>query len=316
MYGLRGTLRPDDVETTEELAKEALSRDHENDISMLEHIALATGRVLEIDRANRSICDSIKDFASGLLYSVSGAHFDNFEETGLSEPIRFFGSTDAHPTFLPQFVFLHQRLRLLCSYSSKLRDIVNGQGNGAYREILESLGTLWGESDNRQWSGISHGHLIERQLWRLQDLRDGGGFGFWVELCFLGIEQLILIPLSPDALSSLLLGMLRGAASSWRQHKHSIGTQRVILNIMCDFAIPDRGLLSNHNFPRYITDELLVLVEKIVEGQSGSHIDEAMEELEDTIHEENELMRGTDISLFRAEAVKVISRSRSPAPFS
>ena len=74
--------------------------------------------------------------------------------------------------------------------------------------------------------------------------------------------------------------------------------------------------MSNNIFPRYITDELLVLVENIVEGQSGSHIDEAMKELEDAINEEDEDDLGSDISVFRAEAVKVISRSRAPVPTS
>ncbi|KAN0135125.1 hypothetical protein V8E53_007016 [Lactarius tabidus] len=314
LYGLRETLRPDDVETTEEQAKEALARDHEDDISMLEHVASATDRVLDIDRATFSICDFTSDFASGLMSRVSGSNFDDFEETELFEPTRFFGLTDVVPVFLPQLIFLHQRLRLLCSYSSKLRDIVNGQGDSAYQETLESLGTLWGESDNSSWSGICYGHLMERQLWRLQDLRDGGGFGYWVEFCLLVVQQLLLIPLSIDAQSSLLLGMFRAAASNWRQHKHSIGTQRVILNVICDIAIPDRGLMSDHDFPTYITDELLALVENIVEGQSGSHIDEAMKELEDAIGEQDEDEGEADITLFRAEAVKVISRSRAPAP--
>jgi hypothetical protein len=73
-----------------------------------------------------------------------------------------------------------------------------------------------------------------------------------------------VIPLSTDAHSSLLLGMFRAAASNWRQHKHSIGTQRVILNLICDIAIPHRGLWSTHRFPRYMIDELLALVENIV----------------------------------------------------
>jgi hypothetical protein len=341
VYGLRETLRPDDGEMTEEQAREVLARDHEDDISMLEHIALATDRVLDIDRAIFSISDLISDFAGGVISRVSGAHFDDFEETGLLEPNQFFNPHpfSERPLFLPQFIYLHQRLRLLCSYSTKLRDIVNGQDNGAYQEILESLGILWDESDNSTWSGICHRHLMERQLWRLQDLRDGGGFGYWVELCLLIVEQLLHISLSTDAHSSLLLGMFRAAASNWRQHKHSIGTQRVILNIICDLAIPDRGPLSDHEFPRYIIDELLRLVENIVvplgagtpsatrssrthfrartvEGQSGSHIDEAMRELEEAINERDGFERGTETCLFRAEAVKVISRSRAPAPSS
>jgi len=159
---------------------------------------------------------------------------------------------------------------------------------------------------------------MERQLWRLQDLRDGGGFGYWVELFFLVTGQLLTIKLSPDTKTSLIVGMFRAITSNWRQHKNSFGTQRVILNLVCDMAIPYRGLTSNTIFPRYITDELLGLLENMVEGaggQSGSHIDDAMKELEG-VHDILREPGWTEIRLFKAEAARVISRSRVPVPTS
>ncbi|KAF8260913.1 hypothetical protein EI94DRAFT_1811086 [Lactarius quietus] len=321
VYRLRGAFRPKAVETTEEQVRELLERDHEDDISMLEHIAPTTDRVVEIDKAISKICDSIFGFANGLMAQVTGAHFDLFE-TELLEPIRFFGSNDGRPKFSPQLVFLHQRLRLLCSYSSKLRDIIGQKGNDAYKDILENLEILWGESDNRKWSAVHRRHLMERQLWRLQDMRDGGGFGFWVESFLLVATQVLSIPLPPDAQTSLILGLFRVVTSNWRQHKHSIGTQRVILNVICDIAVPGRGLLYYLTFPRYITDELLVLAENVLEGQSGSHIDEAMKELEDGIEGKGGVLDGVphqwlmESRLFAAEAVKIISRSRAPEPTS
>jgi len=255
-----------------------------------------------------------------LIDYVRGVHFDTLEEEAeLVQPIQFFNPTE-HPQFLSQFIFLHQRLRLLCSYSSGLRGIIDGRGDGTYQEILESLGTLWDESDkpaNEKWSSVRRRHLMERQLWRLQDLRDGGGFGFWVELFVLATDQLLTVPLSPDAHSALIVGMFRVVTSNWRQHNHSIGTQRVILNLVCDMAICDRGLLSNDIKPRYITDEVLVLFENMMEGQSGSHIDDAMKELEDATKKQDldpEWFTDGEGHLFRAEAVKVLSRSRAPAP--
>lgn len=47
----------------------------------------------------------------------------------------------------------------------------------------------------------------------------------------------------------------------------------MILNLEYDLAINDRGLLSNYALPTFITEELLVLLEKMLEGQSGSRID-------------------------------------------
>jgi len=157
---------------------------------------------------------------------------------------------------------------------------------------------------------------MERQLWRLQDLRDGGGFGFLVELFFLALAQLLSTASSRDSDTHLALyiGTFRAITSNWRQHERSIGTQRVILNLICDVAIPGRGMFSNRRYPRYIADELLVLAGNMVEGQSGSHIDDAMEELDDaTKKQDADLEWSTEIGLFRAEVVRVISRSRAPA---
>ncbi|KAI9439353.1 hypothetical protein H4582DRAFT_1948725 [Lactarius indigo] len=317
LYGLRGAFRPAQEGVTEEQVKEALARDHKDDISMLERITPAADRIANIDgailRTNGPICT----FANGLILCVRGAHFDEFKQAEPADPTGFFGSTGPKPVFLPQFIFLHQRLRPLCSYSSKLREIIDGRGNGAYQDILKSLGILWGESDNpTKWSGVGRRHLMERQLWRLQDLRDGGGFGYWVELFFLMTQQLLTVPLSPDSHAALIVGTFRAMTSNRWQHNYSIGTQRVILNLICDMAILNRGLFSDLVFPKYITDELLELFENMVRGRSGSHIDDAAKELDDAVA--TDVVRGpewwTTVRLFRADAVKVLSRLRAPAP--
>jgi hypothetical protein len=152
---------------------------------------------------------------------------------------------------------------------------------------------------------------MERQLWRLQDLRDGGGFGFSVELFFLSLAQLISTTSSLETHYALYIGTFRAITSDWRQHKHSIGTQRVILNLICDMATPDRGIFANPNYPRYITDELLVMFGSMVQGQSGlQHIDDAMEEL-------NAAPQWPTIGRpLRAEAIKVLSRSCTHVPSS
>ncbi|KAF8262907.1 hypothetical protein EI94DRAFT_1742233 [Lactarius quietus] len=269
MYDLREVFETSEAEMTEEQVREVLARDHEVNICMLERFALVVDHVANIDRAILRVTEPICDFSRGLIQSVRGAHFYQLQQEDPIHPIQFFVTTDQSSVYSPQFIVLHQRLRFLCSYSSKLRDIIDGRGNGAYQEILESLGTLWSKSDKlevTEWSGIHGRHLMERQLWRLQDLRDGGGFGFWVEMFFLVAQQLLTLSLPPDAHSFLIIGMFGTITSNWRQHKHSIGTQRVILNLICDMAILRRGLSSDYNYPRYITDELLILMEKMVEG--------------------------------------------------
>ncbi|KAN0135153.1 hypothetical protein V8E53_007044 [Lactarius tabidus] len=327
VYGLREAFRPSGVELSEQLAeqqqqvREVLARDHEVNICMLERIALVAGDHVErIDSRIFPIIQSLEGFASGLLATIRGVYLDTAQDlfdkkTGHFQPIQFF-NPHQKLNFFPQFVYLHQRLRFLCSYSSKLRDIIDKHDSSAYEETLESLGTLWDESDKLNttvWSIIGNRHLMERQLLRLQDIRDGGGLGIWVELFFLVANQILTIPLSHDAHSTLILGTFRFITSNWRQHKRSIGTQRIILNVICDVAIPGHGLVSDLDFPRYITDELLVLLENMVDGQPGSHIDEAMKELEDAINDQPTLQGwATSTGLFRAEAFKVISRLRAP----
>jgi hypothetical protein len=191
VYGLRGAFKPSEEGMTEEQVKEALARNHEADISFLEHIALAADQVVNVDRSISRVNDHILSSANGLITAVRGVYFDTVRDrTPSAKPI--LQSDHTNTTFSPQFIFLHQRLRLLCSYSSALRDIIDGRDNGTYEEIRKSLKTLWGEADapTLQVSGVHRRHLMVRQLWRLQDLRDGGGFGFWVELFFLVVFQL------------------------------------------------------------------------------------------------------------------------------
>ncbi|KAH9169767.1 hypothetical protein EDB89DRAFT_1982340, partial [Lactarius sanguifluus] len=136
-------------------------------------------------------------------------------------------------------------------------------------------------------------------------LRDGGGFGFSVELFFLVLPQLLFVASSRDTHSTLYIRTFRDITSDWKQHKSSIGTQRVILNLVCDIAIPRRGIFSNRQYPEYITDELLVLLQNMVEEQFGSHINDAMSDL------------GSDGSNpFADKAIEVISRSRARVPSS
>ena len=170
---------------TEEQVREILAPDHEIDISILESIAATVSRVEDIKRVN----DCIRYVSPGLIVHLPGVSADEFKRSDLIQPIQFFNlSVSEGQAFTPQFVFLSQRIRRLCSYAPKLRDIIDGRGNGVYQEVLDGLTTFWDDADRGQ-SIVHQGHIMERQLWRLQDLRDGGGFGFSVELFFLWRSQ-------------------------------------------------------------------------------------------------------------------------------
>jgi hypothetical protein len=295
--GLEGAFSLSQEERTSEQVREVLARVHEADISQLESAIPVADETEFID-----MCISELNRSTGYAL-LPGVSFDESKPTEPIRPVEFFNiSAGDAQEFMPQIIFLSQRLRLLCSYAPKLREIIKGGGDG-YQETLESLRFLW-NYDHRLRSVVSQRYLMERQLWRLLDLRDAGGFGFLVELFLLVLAQLLSMAYSQDIHSALYIGTFKAITSGWRQHKDRIGTQRVILNLICDIAIPNRGVISNRRYPKYITNELLVLLGNMVEGQSGSHIDDTMVEL-------GNLGLISGVHTFANEARAVISRRRA-----
>jgi len=128
---------------------------------------------------------------------------------------------------------------------------------------------------------------MERQLWRLQDLSVGGAVGFTLELCFLSIKQLLSTFRSPpkEIHKTLYVKTLKAITADWENFTDkgtdSQGTLQIILNLVYDIAVQDRGMFSNIGYPTYITDELLDLLGRMIESQPqpAAFIDDAMREL-------------------------------------
>ena len=118
---------------------------------------------------------------------------------------------------------------------------------------------------------------MQRQLWRLRDLGDRGasGLGFTVELFFLSLGQLLSTSPSREYHSALCAGTFRAITSDWSRHKHSLGTQKLLL----DIAVSRREEFDRH-YPVYIVEEYLLLLGNIFEGQTGPHIDRARQQFE------------------------------------
>ncbi len=315
VYGLSRRFGVRQVGRTEEEVREALARDREADIANLESISPAVNQMEDIDTAISYVNDMIKIVHRQLSQHIPGVSFDEFKSVDPMPPTQFFDPLAIEgKLFTPQFIFLRQRLQLLCSLAPKLRDIVDGQGNGAYQEILESMKTLSPDT-GRERAGLDERlrldperpvlgqrHVMERQLWRLQDLRDGGGFGYSIERFFLALAQLLATAPLRDAHATVLyIGTFKAITSDWEQHKGSIGTQRVILNIVCDVAFRFRGFFSDRNYPEFILDELLKLLGDMIKGQSGSHIDDVINELNISSWRKHDA--------FAEKAITVISRS-------
>jgi hypothetical protein len=128
---------------------------------------------------------------------------------------------------------------------------------------------------------------MERQLWRLQDLSVGGAFGFTLELYFLSIKQLLSTFTSPpkEIHKTLYVKTLKAITADWENFTDNgtdpQGTLQIILNLVYDIAVQDRGIFSNFGYPTYITNELLDLLGRMIESQPqpAAFIDDAMREL-------------------------------------
>jgi len=122
---------------------------------------------------------------------------------------------------------------------------------------------------------------MERQLWRLEELGCGGAFGVTLELYFLSLRQILsTFTSSPREIDiSFYIGAFKAITTDWEQAKRSCGTLQILLNLVCDIAIRDRGVFSNYTYPGYITKELLQLLGNMVEGQANPCIDAAWDEL-------------------------------------
>ncbi len=160
-------------------------------------------------------------------------------------------------------------LKGMCSPALTLRKILGGQleGNASeYKELLQNLKEL-------RFSPHWERNSIQRQVLRLQDLSDGG-LGFTVELFFLALVEPLSTSSSKESHSALYKGTFKAITSEWSNHKHSSRTQKLLINI----AWSRREEFSRAEYPPYIVDEFISLLGKIFEGQTGPHINEAVED--------------------------------------
>ena len=276
---------------TVEQAQEIL-RNHTAQISELELIDMDAGRMEDIDQGISSVQHRVHHYTHGIVRQLPGIEFDDFplEHVPFSEALNLF----IDPLKL-QFIPLQSSLKGACSLYPRFRDILEGHDAAGFEETLRSLEAF---ATARHWQN----NLLPRQLWRLQDLCDGGGLGFTVELFFLALKQLLSNSLSHESNSALFIGTFRAITSDWSNHKHSLGTQEILLAI----AAPFNGIISKFDYPSYIIDEFLVLLGNILKGQTGPHIDNAVQEL-------TELLSWHDNQEFWAKLLTVISQSQVPS---
>jgi hypothetical protein len=260
----------DDLRKTEDLTEEVeeIIRGHESQISELEQINIEADRLAQVDFWISVMRNTIDDDSHQIISEFPGLldEFDLYYQAPIpfSHLVELF--RDPHKL---QFIRPGQTPKSMCSPSLTLRNILEGQGDAdAYKELLKNLEIFPFLSG---WQGDE----MQRQLWHLLDLRDGGGLGFTVELFFLALSQLLSTSPSKESHSALYTGTFRAISSDWSKHKHSLGTQHLLL----DIAMSRRREFDGY-YPAYIVDEFLLLLGNIFEGQTGVHIDGARQQFE------------------------------------
>ncbi|KAI9431456.1 hypothetical protein H4582DRAFT_1238610 [Lactarius indigo] len=221
---LRRAFEPWTQKRTWERAEEILLT-YGQQISELERIKFEADEMADVDRQISVYQDAIDDATHKLTRQLPGVSFDerHRSETFLISDTFNIPAT-ASSTVAPQLIFPGQQLQALARLGLQLREVLGGQIEG-YDEVIESLKSI----DKIPVSLRRPDGPMKRQLWRLQDVRDGGGLGFTVELFFLSLRRLLSISSLDESNSVFCTGTFKVITSHWEESRQSPGTHCILL---------------------------------------------------------------------------------------
>ena len=275
---LRQEFEPWTQKKTREQVEEIL-RKHERQIAELERIKVEADAMEDVDWRISLYQNKMDEATFRLTRQLPGVSFDELRRTEsfLISDAFITQATGSTPV-TPQLIFPGQQVRALARLGIKLREVLDGNVADGHQEVLESLKSV----DQVLPSLRRPDGLMKRQLWRLQDLRDGGGLGFTIELFFLSLRRLLPIISQHESNSVLYIGAFKIITSSWKESKESFGTRHILLNIICDLIIQGRGVFSDFLYPEPITTILVDMVGKMLQGYAGpdERICDAVQEIE------------------------------------
>jgi hypothetical protein len=275
---LRQALEPGTQKRTRKQFEEIL-RKHERQIFDLERIKVEADGMEDIDWRISLYQDKMDAVTYKLTRQLPGVSFDEprrSESFLLSDTFKA-PATGSAPV-VPQLIFPAQQAQALARVGLKLREVLDGQVAEGYEEVLESLKSV----DQVPVSLRQPDGLMKRQLWRLQDLRDGRGLGYTTELFFLSLRQILSIPSLHESNNAFYIGTFNIITSHWKESKESLGTHHILLNILCDLIIKGRGVFSDFSYPEPVTTRLLDMVSDMLRVFTGpdKHIRDAVLEIE------------------------------------
>src|SRR6266850_1492192 len=248
-------------------------RDHDAQISELEQIDVENAGFQMDDWSLLKVQRTIDRITHGVITSqLPGVKSDDsdMESVNFGQFVDFF--RDPH-TLL--FIFPLRNLTRIHTFAKTLRKFLGGQTNvDTLQKMIKDL---------REFKSLSNllDKPVLRQVWRLQDLSDGGGLGFTVELFFLAFKQLLSTSSSKEPHSGLYVGTFRAITSDWSKYKNSVGTQRLLL----DMVAPHHGIIFSFDYPDNIIDAFLAFLRNILNGQTGDHINDVAVQLRSATHD-------------------------------
>jgi hypothetical protein len=247
---------------------EAILRHHEPELAPIRDQLRRMER-FGVDASISELKKQIDNVTHHLTRQLPGVAFDCFTGLTPAEQVFDFFSNPIRA----QLIYLSQLLHGLCTVGQE-------RSSQGYQDMIKVLQAVERMPPSLRLA-VRQYRLMERQLWRLRDLSEGGAFGFTLELYFLSIKQILSsFTSSPrGTYKAIFVKTFKAITSDWQQFTGSIGTLQIILNLVYDIAVLDRGIFSNYAYPDYITKELLDLLGRMVEGQANVNVEDAGAEL-------------------------------------
>jgi hypothetical protein len=258
---LHRAFEPWSMNRTEEEIREILSG-CQSSISELERIEIEVAGIEDLDWKISLLQGAMDEATHNLTRRLPGVLFNDLKR---ARPILIneafdFPFADSTPA-TPQLILPGQQVQSLCALGGGLRDVIEKRNPEKHQEILENL-----KSIDKIPVSLRPLNYPMKQLWRLQDLRDGRGLGFIIESFFVALRSLSSASLSPELDRAFYTGTFKIITSQWMKSKGSSGTKRILLDLICDLVIKDRGVFSNFTYPTYMEEMLLELARNMADG--------------------------------------------------
>ena len=284
------------VENIEGEEAKAILVDHETAISTLAGIG---DQYDGADKWIQGVQRIVVKTTHRVICQLPGTNFDDPDTTSVHPSQVKESYRDRHKF---QFISFSHLLKRIHQVAHTFQDVLKGQWD--YFAFDEGI------KDMQDLLSLLRDDPLHREVWRLQDLCEGRGLGFTVELLFLARKQLLSTSSSRESHSTLFAGTLRAITSDLNGYKSSLGTQKLLL----DWVVSDNNIVFGpaDTYPDPVIDEFLRLLAIVLKGQEGPHIVETVERLIEKIGPHHYLIATR--RAFYQKALAVITQASAQRP--